>query len=98
MPTVARPLDVRLLERSVREGDCLIWTGTWGTSCGVICVKGRMESVHRVAYRVWVGPIPPKHDVIRTCGDGDCIEPSHLQAVTRSERMKRQSRSAEDIR
>jgi hypothetical protein len=38
--------------------------------------------VVRRVYQQEVGPIPPGNHVHHTCGNGWCIEPSHLEAVT----------------
>jgi hypothetical protein len=58
----------------------------------VIRVDGRQTKVHLAAYVIWVGEVPAghyvTHDPARTCGR-DCIEPTHLEAVTRSESRRR---------
>ena len=36
------------------------------------------KQVARVAYEVWVGPIPKGHRVIQKCGDTSCLNPDHL--------------------
>lgn len=48
--------------------------------------RGRMVSAHRLAYRLWVGPVPAGHQVdhvwARGCRHRDCVRPDHLEPVT----------------
>lgn len=88
----------RLLARSRWDGDCLRWLGANnGNGYGVIKIprgEGLFQTtVHRIAYEVWVGPIPNgyqiDHVATRGCRHRDCINPAHLEAVTRAENMRR---------
>jgi hypothetical protein len=92
----------RLLIRSSRAEDgCLIWNGCrdgdgYGRVQTGVVVNGRVprKKAHRIAYELWVGPIPEGHEidhichnVSNTCPGGKClhrrcIEPAHLRAVT----------------
>jgi len=49
----------------------------------------RTDWAHRVSYRVHVGQIPPAHDIDHTCQNTCCINPSHLEVVTRAEHVAR---------
>lgn len=69
-----------LLERAVRApGGCLLWQKS-RTSRGYpkTTIKRRTVAVHRLAYKVFVGPIPAGLRVLHTCDVQHCIEPSHL--------------------
>src|SRR5713226_3786812 len=55
---------------------------------GLFWFDGRKEVVHRTAYRLFVGPIPDRHDIHHICKIRLCVRPSHLQAVTRSEHLR----------
>lgn len=46
------------------------------------------EWVHRVAYRVFIGPIPKGMEVDHTCENESCIAPWHLQLVTTQENIR----------
>jgi len=91
--TVARPIRDRLLERTRPDGACLVWHG--GTSgrphapYGVICYEGRQQLVHRVSYKLFVGPIPLGYQVDHLCFNTLCILPVHLEAVTPSVNRQR---------
>lgn len=45
----------------------------------------------RVYYEMVNGPIPPRHEVDHTCGRTLCMNPRHLEAVTKRENMRRES-------
>jgi hypothetical protein len=92
---VKRPLEERLLEGSeVVETGCRRWTGMHQhKGYGQINVGNKNRMVHRMAYEVWIGPIPEgleiDHVYARGCRYRDCIEPSHLEAVTHAENLRR---------
>lgn len=68
---------------------CRLWTGTmtadgYGRLGIWDKVKKKRTTVfaHRVAYVVFVGPIPDKHDIDHIphlCPHRNCIEPTHLR-------------------
>lgn len=91
-------MEEKLLNNSVRDTKtgCLRWTGGHvPRGYGLVWDSGARKSraVHRVAHEVWVGPIPESHDVDhvadRGCRYRDCIEPTHLEAVTHRENLLR---------
>lgn len=70
----------RIQERSVRRGDCLIWTGVVGKDgYGLIGIgRGRQYRVHRVAWELEHGSIPNGYLICHTCDTPRCINPKHL--------------------
>lgn len=48
---------------------------------------GKPEYVHRVAWELFVGPIPPKHALIREEGREWSLCPSHMRCLPHSEAM-----------
>lgn len=51
--------------------------------------RARTDWVHRVSYRATNGPIPEKHEIDHTCQNTLCMNPAHLEAVTRPEHVRR---------
>jgi hypothetical protein len=92
-----RPILDRLLDRYVvRPGplstDC--WISTRMTTRGrpfyaYIRFKGILEAVHRVAFKVLVGPIPEdKPRVLHKCDTPPCFRPNHLYAGTEAQNVR----------
>ncbi len=50
---------------------------------GKVHLDGKMHRAHRVAYEMAVGPIPPKYEIDHLCRNPCCINPRHLEAVTK---------------
>ena len=44
---------------------------------------------HRIAYRMLVGPIPVGLEIDHLCRLTSCVNPSHLEAVTHGENLRR---------
>ena len=85
----------RLMERSERSSEgCLRWTGAHTSKgYGQITVDGRHRCAHIIAHEVWIGPVPAGFEVdhvhAKGCRHRDCIEPSHLEAITHGENIRR---------
>lgn len=85
-------LDERLLAAiGERTPDgCWIWGHVARVNgYGRIKVAGRSMLAHRVAYEVWVGEIPEGLEIDHLCRVRDCVNPDHLEPVTRTENMHR---------
>ena len=85
------------LVRGAAPDDCWLWPGgTNGRGYGIIGVKrgpgegSRMLYVHRVMYEKYVGPIPDGLEIDHLCRVRNCANPTHLEAVTRAENVRRQ--------
>jgi hypothetical protein len=81
----------RLLAKLDRSGPCWLWTGSTdgGGRYGAIGVEGRLRRAHRVAYELFVGPIPDGMDIDHTCRVTLCCNPEHLEPVTHRENVLR---------
>lgn len=81
---------LRLERRSIVDPatGCRIWQGTCNQfGYGAITykppgVKVKTMAVHRLAYRLLVGPIPDGMQLDHTCRVRPCWEPTHLEVVT----------------
>lgn len=85
------PLEVRMLAKIRKTpGGCWVWLGAVGTSgYGRISSAVWDDYAHRVAYTLWVGPIPPGLTVDHLCENPLCCNPGHLEAVTAGENSLR---------
>lgn len=73
------------------DGGCWIWIAALSDGgYGYYGIEqGRCAYAHRVAYSVLVGPIPPALDLDHLCRNRDCVNPDHLEPVTRQENTLR---------
>lgn len=68
---------------------CWIWTGAETRGYGRVKINSRMEQAHRVAWEVWVGPIPDGLCLDHLCRNRLCLNPLHLEVVTIHENTRR---------
>lgn len=75
------------------DSGCWLWTATLaGAGYGQIRLAGRgspMVYAHRVAYELFLGEIPPGHEIDHRCRVKACVNPDHLEAVTHGENIRR---------
>lgn len=51
--------------------------------------NGRKGLAHRFAYETFIGPIPEGLEIDHKCRNRGCVNPDHLDLVTRSENTRR---------
>lgn len=69
---------------------CWMWTAsTYLGGYGQFRFNGQATHAHRAAYDMFVGPVPEGHDVDHLCRERACVNPLHLEAVSRSENNRR---------
>ena len=69
---------------------CWNWTGAISAGkYGSIFYEGRMQKAHRVMWRLLRGEIAGGLDLDHLCRNTACINPNHLEPVTRSENLRR---------
>ncbi len=64
------------------------WRWTRGTNADGYASFGPVPA-HRAVYELLVGPIPPGHELDHLCRVRNCVNPHHLEPVTRSENRRR---------
>lgn len=65
---------------------CLVWQGRIDPN-GYGRIGGRW--VHRAVYELEIGPIPERHEIDHLCCNPPCVNPGHLDPVTRAEHVAR---------
>ncbi len=73
---------------AVADG-CWNWTG-WLTEGGYGgCNRDGHNLAHRAVYSDVVGPIPAGLDLDHLCRNRQCVNPAHLEPVSRQENLRR---------
>jgi hypothetical protein len=94
-----KPLLLRLTEKTKPGpiprsrpdlGACIIWTGyTTHEGYGCISITKRKVLAHRFAYELLRGEIPTGMDIDHLCSTKNCVNPAHMEPVTRRENFRR---------
>lgn len=88
-----KPLKDRFMSRvNVSQCGCWIWDrGSRGAKrqYGTIQNSGKTLLAHRVAYELFVGPIPNGLTIDHLCRNTLCVNPAHLEAVSCTENILR---------
>jgi HNH endonuclease len=85
-------LELRFFRKVQYDGEtgCWLWQGALHSAgYGFLSVGGRNQLAHRVAYRLFVGPIPDGLELDHLCRVKHCVNPAHLEPVTTAENLRR---------
>lgn len=85
VPHASSP-DEALKMRTVKQGNCLIWTGAKDQKgYGKIGVDGKIRRVHHFTWEKKHGPIPDGMQIDHTCWNTSCHNVDHLRLATPSQ-------------
>lgn len=68
---------------------CWLWLGYCSNGYGQVGRGGQLHKAHRYAYESLVGPIPLGLELDHLCRVRNCVNPAHLEPVTRRENILR---------
>lgn len=78
---------------SIQQNGCWLWTaGKFSNGYGLFALgtKPRKNALaHRYAYQQLIGEVPEGKDLDHLCRVRHCVNPAHLEAVSRSENLRR---------
>lgn len=67
---------------------CWLWTKSRGKKgYGQIWYKGKFVRTSRLAFEVFIGPIPKGLHVLHKCDNPPCFNPEHLEAGSQSKNI-----------
>ncbi len=73
-----------------KTSTCWLWTGSISSGgYGGFGIRGTAKKAHRVSYELIVGPIPEGLELDHLCRVRHCVNPNHLEPVTRQENVRR---------
>jgi hypothetical protein len=87
-------LEERFWQHVEQTETCWIWHGVVGTRgygqiAGMYNGQYKLFLAHRYAYLIHVGPIPTHLTLDHLCRNKRCVNPAHLEAVSRWENVRR---------
>ena len=83
-------MEERIRRKIEVVGSCWVWTASHDSKgYGQVRYGGKVRQAHRVVYTELVGPVPEGLELDHLCLVRDCVNPDHLEPVTRQENIAR---------
>jgi hypothetical protein len=88
-----RPILDRLLEKTDVRGrdDCWLWQASCAAHYPQIHAGDKVRKAHVVLYELMIGPVPDGLELDHLCRTYRCVNPWHMEPVTRLENVRRSS-------
>ncbi len=84
-----KPILERFWSHVEKTETCWLWCGAVQNKGYGCFARGRQRLAHRFAYENMVGIIPEGLTIDHLCRNHRCVNPSHLEVVTRKENILR---------
>lgn len=80
----------RFIEKVNKTETCWLWTSGFSLNgYGQFTIDYQTQLAHRIAYELFIGPIPNGLQIDHLCRVRYCVNPQHLEAVTCRENLMR---------
>jgi hypothetical protein len=87
-----------VLDVTVSDVGCWEWRGGSTGGRGVMALAGTTQYVYHLTYQFFTGPIPGGLTLDHLCRNPACVNPDHLEVVTRAVNVRRQAATATTCR
>lgn len=89
VPVTRAPVERFHEKYNVEPSGCWVWFGATRNGYGEFSIGDRKLRAHRFSYETFRGPIPRGLVIDHLCRQPLCVNPGHLQPVTRGENVLR---------
>ena len=79
----------RFWSKVIKTGSCWEWTSSKSNGYGQFWLNGKLHMVHRITYTLYKDVIPNNLTIDHLCRNRSCVNPDHLEPVTRSVNLRR---------